>query len=147
MSNSLQDSDTIIRNYYHDIIDNENITKILSNCKINKTFNKFIKLVITMQISLFDKNTKDIKSHNKILNTCVMKKRELIVNFSTKTMIYSLKENSIELIENDFLKLKQNIENIELIIYMLKNIYIDDKILKEMFIQPKKKIYIDEYHN
>jgi hypothetical protein len=55
-------------------------------------------------------------------------------------------ENAIEFINISHAKLKKDIDDIDIIIYILENIYTEDKILNDMCNLSSKK-YIEEYKN
>jgi hypothetical protein len=153
----MNDTETIIKNYYlkmnnkasKEIIDNK-IKKIFNNCKINNTFSQFIKLLIKFDINIFEKSHLPdiviIKKHEKLLSICKKHKNNLLLCHGIKVLKYSDKDNPIELIASSFDKLKKDIDDIDIVIYILENIYTDDKILNEMCNLSSKK-YIEEYKN
>jgi hypothetical protein len=130
----MNDTETLIKNYSISLgIADDKIKIILNNCKINNTLSQFIKLLIKFNINLFEKhNPIELKKHNKLLYISKKHKKNLIVGHGVKVMRYAVKENSIENIENNFNKLKKEINDIDLVIYILQNIYNSDEILLDI---------------
>jgi len=128
---------SVIKEYYKDIDKNE-LDTIINNCTINKTFYKFIILCIKLNINIFKKINEKwvLKSTRQLLTICEKHKKNLIKGYGFNILKYTLNDQNdkliIEKIEDDLVKLKKNIKNLDTLIYILKNIYNDKESLKNM---------------
>ena len=149
---------TNINNYYKNIIKSEyynssnfDISSILFNAKINKTFNKLLNLCIKYDIKIFDIDNMNIwyiKSVNNILSIIIDKRNIFTIELSDSiknltTIQHQM--NFIEIIDNHVNDYKKKIKDFEILFYLFNNIYTDDELKK---ICNKDNNYVDEtFHN
>lgn len=144
---------TNINNYYKNIIKSEyynssnfDISAILFNAKINKTFNKLLNLCIKYDIKIFDIDTLNIwyiKPVNNILSIIIDKRNKFTIELSDSiknltTIQHQM--NFIEIIDNHVNDYKKKIKDFEILFYLFNNIYTDDELKK---ICNKDKNYVD----
>jgi hypothetical protein len=132
-----------INNYYKNITksqyynsSNFDISAILFNAKINKTFNKLLNLCIKYDIKLFDIdqiNTWYIRPVNDIITLIINKRNiftiELSENIKNLTKIQH-QLNFIETIDNNVNDYKKKIKDFEILFYLFNNIYNDCELKK-----------------
>lgn len=132
-----------INNYYKNIINSQyynsskfDISSILFNAKINKTFNKLLNLCIKYDIKLFDIDNKNIwfiRSVSDILSLIIKKRHIYTIELSDSiknltTIQHQL--NFIETIDNNVNEYKKKIKDFEILFYLFNNIYTDEELNK-----------------
>lgn len=129
---------------------------IKQNMKLNKTFEIFMNICYQYDISIFysDGTTYHLKPNDELLNEC-KKKKEAVYQSSINKLSTLMKSDMewidsktrIDKISDD---LKNNIKKIDLLIYLLKNVY-DEKSLSNMTKTKtnnvKKYVFIEQYSN
>jgi len=134
---------TNINNYYKNITKSEyynssnfDISAILFNAKINKTFNKLLNLCIKYDIKIFDIDNMNIwyiKSVNDILTLIIDKRNIYTIELSNTiknltTIQHQM--NFIEIIDNHVNEYKKKIKDFEILFYLFNSIYTDDELKK-----------------
>ena len=141
-NNSDTHDDNIKDQYLNDLNINSNNTNIVDlntiiyNAKNDRRFHKLLGLCIKYDIHIFDKNNNNcilVNIDNLILQSENKQKKiikDLADNISNLYNIGTVNGWFVE-IENTYIKYKKKIKDIDIIIYILKNIY-NNGILKKL---------------
>lgn len=137
----MEESIKLIKEKYSN---NQSIETIINNCKSNKTFLKLIILTIKLNIELFKYNNDkyELRSNEEIINDCINKKKTLFHKFSfnISNNIDNIQEsNLMPFVDSEYKNLQKYNKFIDVIIFILKDIYKDDE-LKIMFSSDNIKV-------
>lgn len=125
-----------INNYCENINNNINfkISTLILNSKINKTFGKLLKLCIKYDVQLFNNNNNSyyIRDNKDILFDVINLKHKLVNKYSNNIIDKINNEKYIDEMDNLYLELKKSLKEIEILKYLLGDIYNDNE-LKKMF--------------
>jgi hypothetical protein len=127
------------------------IKTILANAKNDKRFHKLLVLCIKYNIHIFNyhNNTCSLLSVNEILLKCDNKQKILTKELADKIMniyITGSQNGWLVDIENIYIQFKKKFKEINVIVYLLKNIY-DDQTLEKLCLsndEQLKKIRSDK---
>ena len=130
------------------------INTIVTNAKNDKRFHKLLNLCIKYDIHLFNQ-FESVYSLIPISNLLIqsnMKQRNLTLEFGTKIREIALNNNSTNTqinwlveIENINLQYKKKFKEIEIIDYILKNIFTDELLLQMCCIQSNHQISTSQF--
>lgn len=138
LTNNMISSLTSINN---DTINNQknipqvDIKTIVSNAKSDKRFHKLLNLCIKYDIHLFSQSSNicSLLNTDNLLSQCNLKQKSLTKELSEKINVISDSGPSIAWlvdIDNIYTQYKKKFKEIEIITYVLKNIYNDESLEK-----------------
>jgi len=117
-----------------DNIEHKNIVDIetiINNAKNDKRFHKLLTLCIKYDICIFNQfnNKCTLLDINNLISQSIEKQKQYVIELSTKILEISLKSHSENLlvdVDNIYIQYRKKFKEMEIIIYVLKNIFNDD---------------------
>jgi hypothetical protein len=140
-----------IQSYYKTIEKNNSqyikfdISTILLNAKINKTFNKLLNLSIKFNIEIFNSNHTqwNIRNTTDILLDIINIKKIILNEYSLSISNLYNNEKIIDEIDKLSIVLKKNLKDLEILKYLFENVYNNDELKKMCYSSDKNDINYD----